>query len=300
MDSTLIQAILLGILSAIGLFLVVTSFAVPLQSATKKILEEESGPRLVGIAEGNIIRAMMVDLSKRLKPETGNLEERLRKSGWFYKSIADFHARRMVAALVYMILSIVMAVGIGVALGVSLGPLGAAIFATGGAILGFNMPNRALNSAIEKRRERLLREMGFGLDRISLFLQSDAPLMEALSQTANMGIFGKACAQIASQASTGRPISEIIRVVREDLPKTPQFDEFVEMVRIGMQKGQEMQEPFRQRAAAMRQRLRLSIIEAGNSAKIKVTLLTSGFILVASLIVTIVPVLVLLSQEGLF
>jgi Flp pilus assembly protein TadB len=295
-----LQIILLALLAGIGIFMIVASFAVPLQSVTRKILEEETGPRIAGIAEGNILRAMLIDISSKVKPEGGDLEDRLRRSGWFYESVADFHARRMLSAFVYMILGIVIAVGLGIALDISLGAVGISMFATLMAVLGFLMPNRALNNAVDRRRERLKKEMGFGLDRISLLLQSGASLMESLAHTGSMGIFGKACEQIAAQASTGRPISEINQSVRNDLPETPEFDEFLQMVRIGMQKGQEMIEPFRERAEIMRGRLKLDIIEAGQSAKIKVTLLTSGFILLASMIVTLVPVLLLLTQEGLF
>jgi hypothetical protein len=49
----------------------------------------------------------------------------------------------------------------------------------------------------------------------------------------------------------------------------------------------------------MRGRLRLAIVEEANRAKIKVTLLTSVVILLASLIVTIVPTLLLLTREGI-
>jgi Flp pilus assembly protein TadB len=295
-----LQIVLLALLAGLGIFTIVASFAVPLQSVTRKILEEETGPRIAGIAEGNILRAMLIDISRKAKPEGGDLEEKLRRSGGFYKSVADFHARRMMSAFVYMILGVVIAAGMGVALDISLGVVGISLFATLMALFGFLMPNRALNSAIDKRRERLKKEMGFGLDRISLLLQSGASLMESLAHTGSMGIFGDACERIAAQASTGRPISEINRCVRDDLPETPEFDEFLQMVRIGMQKGQEMIKPFRERAQIMRGRLKLDIIEAGHSAKIKVTLLTSGFILIASMIVTLGPVMILLTQQGLF
>jgi len=295
-----LQVILLATLSGIGIFFAVASFAVHMRSVTTRILEDETGPRLTGIAEGNILRAMSVDLSKRLKPEVGNLDMRLRKSGWVYKSVAEFHARRILSAIVYMILGIAIPIMFGLAFEISVGIIPVSFVGTLFAVLGFNMVDRGLNNAITKRRERLKREMGFGLERISLLLQSGAPLMEALAHTKNMGLFGKACAQVSSRASTGAPISEIILSVSEDLPETPEFDEFMEMMRMGMQKGQEMVVPFRERAEIMRQRLQLEIIEAGNKAKINVTLLTSAFILLASMIVTIGPVLVILTQEGLF
>jgi hypothetical protein len=96
----------------------------------------------------------------------------------------------------------------------------------------------------------------------------------------------------------GRSVLEATEEVRKDLPLTPEFDEFLSMVTISIQKGQSLVGPFRSRAQAMRGRLRLAIVEEANRAKIKVTLLTSVVILLASLIVTIVPTLILLTREG--
>ncbi|MDF1501121.1 MAG: hypothetical protein P1P76_11695 [Anaerolineales bacterium] len=87
-------------------------------------------------------------------------------------------------------------------------------------------------------------------------------------------------------------------VKRKDLPLIPEFDEILGVVTISNQEGQSPVGPFRSRAKPMRGRLRLVIVEEANRAKIKVTLLTSVVILLASLIVTIVPTLILLTREG--
>jgi Flp pilus assembly protein TadB len=263
-------------------------------------MEESAGPRLGGMAEGNITRALMVDLSKRLKPEGGDLEDRLRRSGWFYKSVAEFHARRIMASLVFSFLGIVVAIAVMVALGIPVQVLFVAVAGTVFAVLGFFFPDRSLNGAIRKRREQLRREMGFGLEKISLFLQSGSDLLEALAQTSSLGMFGRACSVIAAQAGTGRPISEVNSMVREELPVTPEFDEFLQLVQTSIMKGQEIVEPFRQRAASMREMLRRAIIEEGHRASIRVTLITSLFVLAASMIVIFIPLIMILEQEGLF
>jgi len=300
MDPAYIQALAMALLAGIGIFLIFASLSVPLTAATRRILDESTGPRLAGMAEGNILRALMIDVSRRIKPEGGDLEERLRRSGYFYKSVADLHARRMLSSLVYAVFGIVLVVGIGVALDVSIGVLIPAVTATLFVFIGFMMPDRSLNQVINRRRNQLKREMGFGLERISLFLQSGSDLLEALAQTSSMGMFGRACGVIAAQASTGRPISQVCSMVREELPITPEFDEFLQLAQTGIAKGQEIMEPFRQRAASMREMLRRAIIEEGHRARVRVTLLTSLFVLAASMIVTMVPVVMLLSQEGIF
>jgi Flp pilus assembly protein TadB len=252
------------------------------------------------MAEGNISRALMVDLSKRIKPESGDLEERLRRSGWFYPSVAEFHARRIVASLVFAFLGIVLAVGVMVAIGIPVRFLFVATSGTLFAVLGFFYPDRSLDNAIKKRRDVLKREMGFGLEKISLFLQSGSDLLEALGQTSSLGMFGRACNLIAAQAGTGRPISEVNDMVRDELPITPEFDEFLQLVQMSIVKGQEIVEPFRQRAASMREMLRRAIIEEGHRASIRVTLITSLFVLAASMIVIFIPLMIILDQQGIF
>jgi Flp pilus assembly protein TadB len=300
MDNSYLWASAAALVTGIGLFLLFASFSIPLTAATRRIMEESAGPRLGGMAEGNITRALMVDLSKRIKPEGGDLEERLRRSGWFYKSVAEFHARRILSSLIFAFLGIAIAIAVLVAFGIAVQVLFVALTGTVFAVLGFFYPDRALNGAIRKRREQLKREMGFGLEKISLFLQSGSDLLEALAQTSGLGTFGQACGVIAAQAGTGRPISQVSSMVREELPITPEFDEFLQLVQTSIAKGQEIVEPFRQRAASMREMLRRAIIEEGQRASIRVTLITSLFVLAASMIVIFIPLIIILEQEGLF
>jgi Flp pilus assembly protein TadB len=300
MDNSYLWASAAALVTGIGIFLLFASFSIPLTAATRRIMDESAGPRLGGMAEGNITRALMVDLSKRIKPEGGDLEERLRRSGWFYKSVAEFHARRILASVVFAFLGIALAIAAMVAFGIPVQVLFVALTGTVFAVLGFFFPDRALNGAIRKRREQLKREMGFGLEKISLFLQSGSNLLEGLAQTSGLGMFGQACGVIAAQAGTGRPISQVCSMVREEVPITPEFDEFLQLVQTSIAKGQEIVEPFRQRAASMREMLRRAIIEEGQRASIRVTLITSLFVLAASMIVIFIPLIMILEQEGLF
>ncbi len=290
--------LLLSAMAGFGLFIIVASFAMP-RSAFLRIRGTESGPRLIGLAEGTILQTLLIDLSRRIRPEGEDLLDRLRRSGLIYPSPVEFHTRRMVLALIYMGAALAISFALDPLLGIPMLPLGSALFATLGAVYGFMLPDRIVNRTIQKRRDRLLKEMGFGLDRIALFLRSGADIAEALAQTQNVGLFGVACGRLASSISMGRSILEATQEVRLDLPRTPQFDEFLGMVTVAIQKGQSLVEPFQMRATAMRQRLKLEIIEEGNRARIKVILLTSVVILLASILVTILPTLILLTREGI-
>jgi len=290
--------LLLSAMAGFGLFMMVASFAMP-RSAFLRIRGTESGPRLIGLAEGTILQTLLIDLSRRIRPEGEDLLDRLRRSGLVYASPAEFHTRRMVLALFYLAAAVVISFALDPLLGIPMIPLGSALLATLAAVYGFTLPDRIVNQRIQKRRDRLLKEMGFGLDRIALFLRSGTDIADALAQTKHVGIFGVACCRLASSISMGRSILEAAQEVRLDLPRTPQFDEFLGMVTVAIQKGQSLVEPFQMRATAMRQRLKLEIIEEGNRARIKVILLTSVVILLASILVTILPTLILLTREGI-
>ncbi len=290
-------ALLLSGLVGLGLFLMAASFAVP-RSTWGRIRHTDSGPRLADPAEGALLQAALMDLSRRIRPEGVDLAERLRRSGHLYASAAEFHTRRMVLALTYVATALALSLAME-RLGLRLGAVGSALAASLGAAYGFIAPDRALNRAIRRRRERLLKEMGFGLDRIALFLRSGADIAEALAQTRRVGLFGQACGRLAAGISMGRSIHEAVQEVRADLPFAPPFEEFLGMVTVAIQKGQNLVEPFQMRAASMRQRLKLEIIEEGHRARIRVILITSVVILLASILVTILPTLILLTREGI-
>ncbi|MEJ2550555.1 MAG: type II secretion system F family protein [Anaerolineales bacterium] len=299
MDTSLILPLSLALMSGIGIFLVVASISIPTKSLTGRIRDDGAGPHIVGMAESKIFQAFVSGLSKRLRPVSGNLEDLLRRSGWRFESEIYFYARRMLAAFVVMVLCVIVGIALNVIMGLSIGFLPMAVLSCLGALMGFILPDIELNNAIDRRRVRLKKEMGFGLDQIHIYLQSGADLMEALAQVTHMGIFGKACEAIATQASTGEPISTVTENVQKNLPQTPEFDEFLKLIHTGIQKGEAVQEPFRERAASMRQMLVRSIIEEGHKSRIKVTFLTIIFMLVATMIVTIVPITLLLF-EGAF
>lgn len=295
--NTFLLAALSGLLTAGGLLLCVTTLTQPLHAATLRIQQHASGPRLARTGPG-LLAGLVLDLSIRLKPEI-DLEARLQRAGWVYASPADYYARRMLFALVGVAGTILYAFAAAL-LQHPPGVLGVALAASLAALFGFWLPGHRLRRSLQLRRDQLEREMGFGLDRISLFLQSGSPLLDALSLAGGPGLFGSACEQIAAQAGTGLPISDVLQLVQQDLPHSPALDEFLGLVRMGIQKGQAVQEPFRQRAAAMRDMLRRAIIENGQRARIRVTLLTSLFILIASMLVTVLPITLLFEQQGLF
>jgi Flp pilus assembly protein TadB len=289
-----IENLLFSFLAGFGILIVFSAFLMP-RSTGKRIITDESGRTRVGsFAEATVINSLLVDISNRIRPQGKNLEDRLVRSGMVYASPEEYHSRRMISALVVTTFVVL----IGIVVGLDVFPV--AMLATAGAIFGFTMPDRAISGGINKRRTLLLREMGFGLDRISLLLGSGANVADALANTSGIGLFGKTCGYISSAIKTGKPIQEVIAKVTEGLPETPQLTAFMELIRVGIIQGQELSGPFKSMAEMMRERLELDIIEAGQRAGIQVTVITSGFIVVATLIVAVGPAVQTLMGSGLF
>ena len=132
------------------------------------------------------------------------LEDSLRRSGWVYASTAEYHFRRMVDAILFALAGLLVGVVFNLYFGFSV--LGIAIVASLMAVAGFFQPDWAIRQALARRSELLLREMGFGLERIALFLQSGAELSDALAalqaDAANDAAVRKALSDAASRIAT--------------------------------------------------------------------------------------------------
>ena len=139
--------------------------------------------------------------------------------------------------------------------------------------------------------------MGFGLEQISLMLTSGEQLEKALSSAKKTGEFGQICEHIAVGKATNRTIGDIIDEIKAELPEISVMNEFLELVRMES-KGQNLVEPFRVMAMLQRDRLENEIIEAGGKAKVKVTMLTSAFVMMSSLFVLIGPIFIIMQNTG--
>lgn len=279
------NSVALAILAAVGVLLIF----IGLGSGKKKteeqtFVEDEYGTHLVSKTDSSVINAMLAEFSQKIKPSEGNLETRLRKSGWVYKSEIEYHAKRMSQAVLFLFLVL----GVGMVMHMNFFTV--AVLATAAAIGGFILPDQKINSATKKRKETIEREMGFGLERISLSLTSGTNLTTALSNAKGVGTFGNICETLASCINTNQNINEVIKVIKDDLPNMSLMNEFLELVRQSIIKGQNIAKAFQTTAEILRDRLELEIIDAGGKAKIKITLLTSTFLVASSLIVAIGPI----------
>lgn len=282
---------ILALMAAAGVLVIFLGILAGQNQSKKVLQEDENGMvRAVDSKDATVFNAMLADLSEKL-PSGENLEVRLRKSGWVYKGEMEYHAARMSTALTFFILPII--VGIMMKLDI----ITIAFIATAAAVFGFTTPDRKIANATKKRKAAIQREMGFGLEQISLNLTSGSLLPEALSAAKSIGEFGRICEHIAVSINTNKNLADIIQDVKDDLPEISLMNEFLELVRAST-KGQDLVKPFQTTAVMLRDRLETEIIEAGGQAKVKVTMLTSAFVMMSSLFVLIGPIFIIMQNSG--
>ena len=281
-----------AIAAAAGIALVMIGILSGKAGEEKILREDENGIlRPVSVKESTVFTAMLADLSNKIRPVDGSLETRLRKSGWVYQGTMEYHARRMTLSILFFIIPVAG----GLILKGSF--LTVALIATGAAVFGFITPDWKIAQATNKRRKTIQREMGFGLEQISLMLTSGEQLERALSSAKKTGEFGQLCEHIAVGKATIRAIGDIITEIKDELPEISVMNEFLELVRMES-KGQNLVEPFRVMALLQRDRLENEIIEAGGKAKVTVTMLTSAFVMMSSLFVLIGPIFIIMRNTG--
>lgn len=278
--------------AAAGIALIMIGILSGKTEGQRVLREDENGYlRPVSVNESTVFTSMLADLSNKIRPVDGNLETRLRKSGWVYQGPMEYHAKRMTLSILFFMIP----VAAGLILKGSF--LTVALIATGAAVVGFITPDRKIAQATNTRKKTIQREMGFGLEQISLMLTSGEQLERALSSAKKTGEFGQICEHIAVGKATNRTIGDIISEIKEELPDISVMNEFLELVRMES-KGQNLVEPFRVMAMLQRDRLENEIIEAGGKAKVTVTMLTSAFVMMSSLFVLIGPIFIIMQNTG--
>lgn len=144
------------------------------------------------IEELTIIYRIAANLSKYFGKPSADLETRLKKSGYRYKSVPEYMYRRLLNAASYAIFAVIM--------GSFLFNLGVEILvllAVVGAVWGFRGPDITLNNAIKARTEKLQLEMGYVMEQFLNLIDAGVGYQTALENCAGIGDFGAFLAKIA-------------------------------------------------------------------------------------------------------
>jgi hypothetical protein len=219
--------------------------------------------------------------------DQASVEDRLRRSGWRYRSVGDYYGSKVASAIVYCVLGALACAALG------LPALVIVLAAAGLGVLGLYRPDEKINAALNERRDALFREMAWTLDRLALTLRTGAalqPTLAALTAQERLAWIGKgggglfiaiirdlSGGLVAGQTEIGALIAE----VRARLPDgLPELDEFLEIVRASQEQKSlgSAGEQLQTLARSMRDRLNQRIEELAQRSELKVVLLTSGVI----------------------
>ncbi len=236
-----------------------------------------------------VLAAPLTDLGLALRGrrDPGPLEDRLRRSGWRYQSAGDYYGSQMAM----MILLFVLGVVLGVAL--RFPPLGIAAAGAALGAVGLYFPENNVRETIKTRREAVYREMAWTLDRVAAVLKTGLALEQSLDWvTAWMaagrgGLFAVILRDIAAAlASQEADMETRLAALRADWPgDLPELDEFLQAVRFNLDQRQSIVEQLRALGSSMRNQLNNGVDEAAQKASLQVTLITSGIVVPALLLI---------------
>jgi Flp pilus assembly protein TadB len=222
------------------------------------------------------------------------LTDRLRRSGWRFLDAGDYYASRVATALIYL--------SLGVFIGVAAnGPIQVTALLAGGlGFLGLSMPATEVRVTTRLRRDSLLREMAWTLDKVALVMQSGDSLSQALQRLTDnelawlAGGGGGLFTGVLRDVSNGMVMHphdthRMLEEVKADLPPNlPELDEFLQAVEVHITQGKDISGQLFAMAKSLREQLNLRIKQAAQNAQTQVMLLGAVNLLIA-IVVTVGP-----------
>lgn len=291
MSTQLILAAFIGI----GIFLMIAAFAIPKSITTRMTVSKDGGLKTGTLGDVSILVSLLSDLGEAFdRSSNEDINERLRKSGWIYQSPEEFYARQIYLALI--LLATVVLAGFTMNLNFTL----IAGLATAAVVFGYTTPGRTVTKTIEKRRDQIRNEMGFGLEQIVNLLNAGVSLPQSMNHVRDFGLFGKVCERVSKEMSTQSTIDEAVDDALNGVPSPNELKEFMELVKLSQTGGEIQILAIKVMARMLRARLANEIVERGGNAKVKATLVNVLIIVTASLIAIGVPGVILFTSTGGF
>jgi Flp pilus assembly protein TadB len=240
----------------------------------------------------NMLQLFLISLSKMISPNEEELEDRLRRAGYPFKSVAEFHSTRMLNAVLSLSLIIVLGLFLGLPF-VFVAGFGAAF-----TVFGFLQNDRRVNNALIRRKKMLKNDLAFGVSTLRLFLTAGQPLTTALYNTRDHGLFGGVCELLARNMSTNAEFENIKQRIMRELPETRELEEFFTLIEKNMQQGTNFKDILAERAESLQEELSENIVVTGKQASINIGLMASSMAMIANLMSLLGPVLLALRDSG--
>lgn len=302
MSDLFLYHVFFGLLVAIGLWMLVSGFAGLFHSTASQermasFLGEKGNRQLIisdlpPLAQ-RLLAQPLVDLGYFLfrNQDQTSLENRLRRSGWRYKSVGDYYGSKIATAVGFFALGAICAVLLG------LPPLLIPCVAAGVGVLGLYKPDETLKNVTNERRDALYREMAWTLDRLATVMKTGEALESTLTRITDEnltwvaggsgGLFIALLRDIAAGMSARRhDIQDMLADLRSRLPdNTPELDEFLLAVQVNIEKRQPIVDQLRALGRIMRDQLNNRIDDVAQKSELKVVAITSGVVVPSLLVV---------------
>ena len=209
----------------------------------------------------------------------------LRKSGYRYPSVGDFYGSKILGAVLFFFMGLVATVLMDVT-GLFLLPLAL-------GLLGLFLPDREVKNQIRKRKEQMVTEMAFSLDRIALMMEGGTGLMDALLQLTRSpgGLFAAEIRKVLADIDLGRKPREALQAMLDRAPDFDDLHKFTNRLLLSIEEGRSIAGPLRLQADMMRSQIENEMLTRGLNSTLMVTGVTGAFALPALAIIIVVPVM---------
>lgn len=213
-----------------------------------------------------------------------------------FHTLSDFYAWKLVSALVSSGLGLVIASVLAVLGQSSLAAL-AVLVAGALGVGGFFLPDMTLNSALQERREAILTEMAFALDRMAIIAAAGNTLPVTIRKVALTG-GGPFCRELQRVIATYDVEGSLAPGLEEMVQRTgmQEVATFAARVRLVQEQGGSIVPALRQMGASARAKLNLMLEERGERNALTMIVPVSSLILPAAVIVVVAPAVVSLLQ----
>lgn len=238
-----------------------------------------------------LLAPVLEDLVGRVgEQQRQDVAARLRRSGWKYRTVADYYATRVLLAGMFF-----------VAGGIFLLISGASYLfwvplALG--LLGYFIPDREVRAAISARRNQMQTEMAFSLDRLALLLRAGIAVQEAIGllTEAPGGPFLAALRKVSRTIGAGGTGESVVeRALEEfesDLPQDPEVQQFTSRIRLGLE-GTPIADSLLVQGERMRAAINARLLKRGLQTVLAITTIGAAFMLPALGILILGPPLML-------
>lgn len=297
------MVLFLAVIGSAGAFLIVDGFVglIPKSRQSTSGLEGAARARQTTVEDQRItileevplldrlFRPILEDLVGRVgQKKRDDIEARLRRSGWQYETVGDFYATRVVLTGMFFL----GGAGFLAISGITF--LFWVPFALGA--LGYFIPQREVQSAIEERRKQVLTEMAFSLDRLALLLKAGIALQEAMGVLAEApgGPFVAALRRVARKIGAGgsRIADQALDELEADLPDDPEVQQFVSRIKVGLS-GTPIAESLTVQAERLQAALNTRLLQRGLQTVLVISTIGAAFMLPALGILILGPPLML-------